>query len=104
MASNLERDFGALDERVKRLESLRQRLYDLLPLAVVLAVIMSQFVYNAGQFTGVDDRLDRVESRLDRVESRLDGVESRLDGVDSRLAAMETQLQAIGRQLGLGQP
>ena len=56
---DLERDVVRLQERVARLESLRQRFYDILPAAVNIAVILFVIV----QLMGFDDRLDGVEQR-----------------------------------------
>jgi hypothetical protein len=75
-----EREFGRLAEsgrfqRVDRLESLRQRFADLLPLAAVLALLAGQWVYLAGRFDVLDDRLDRVELRMDRIDDRLARIE-----------------------------
>jgi hypothetical protein len=75
---DLERDVVRLQERVARLESLRQRFYDILPAAVNIAVILFVIV----QLMGFDDRLDGVEQRLDGVEQRLDGVEQRMSALE----------------------
>jgi hypothetical protein len=67
-----EQDYGALKERVARLESLKQRLLDVIPLAMVLSVVVGQWMYVIGQFQGVDDRLDRLEQALVRIEGKLE--------------------------------
>jgi hypothetical protein len=75
---DLERDVVRLQERVARLESLRQRFYDILPAAVNIAVILFVIV----QLMGFDDRLDGVEQRLDGVEQRMDALEQRMSALE----------------------
>lgn len=75
---DLERDVVRLQERVARLESLRQRFYDIMPAAVNIAVILFVIV----QLMGFDDRLDGVEQRLDGVGQRLDALEQRMSGLE----------------------
>jgi len=75
---DLERDVVRLQERVARLESLRQRFYDILPAAVNIAVILFVIV----QLMGFDDRLDGVEQRLDGVEQRMDALEQRMTALE----------------------
>jgi uncharacterized protein YoxC len=75
---DLERDVVRLQERVARLESLRQRFYDILPAAVNIAVILFVIV----QLMGFDDRLDGVEQRLDGVEQRMDTLEQRMSALE----------------------
>ena len=68
---DLEHEVVPLQERVARLESLRQRFYDILPAAVNIAVILFVIV----QLMGFDDRLDGVEQRMDALEQRMAGLE-----------------------------
>ena len=75
---DLERDVVRLQERVARLESLRQRFYDIMPAAVNIAVILFVIV----QLMGFDDRLDGVEQRLDGVEQRMDALEQRMTALE----------------------
>jgi hypothetical protein len=75
---DLERDVVRLQERVARLESLRQRFYDIMPAAVNIAVILFVIV----QLMGFDDRLDGVEQRLDGVGQRLDALEQRMSALE----------------------
>ena len=58
---NLERDLGAIEVRVQRLESLRQRVFGILPLAVLLVMLMGQWAWLSDRFETMDERLDRVE-------------------------------------------
>lgn len=65
-----------------RLESLRQRFYDILPAVVNIAVILLVIV----QLMGFDDRLDGVEQRLDGVEQRMDALEQRMSALERNQA------------------
>ena len=58
---NLERDLGAIEVRVQRLKSLRQRVFGILPLAVLLVMLMGQWAWLSDRFETMDERLDRVE-------------------------------------------
>ena len=66
-----DRDFGRLEARVERLEGLRQRLLDMLPLMAVLALLAGQWVFIATRFDVMDDRLDRLEAGQLRIEQKL---------------------------------
>jgi len=74
-----------LQERVARLESLRQRFYDILPAAVNIAVILFVIV----QLMGFDDRLDGVEQRMDALDQRMGAVEQRMTALETRMGTLE---------------
>jgi len=82
---DLERDVVRLQERVARLESLRQRFYDILPAAVNIAVILFVIV----QLMGFDDRLDGVEQRMDALDQRMGAVEQRMTALETRMGTLE---------------
>jgi len=66
-----DRDFGKLEARVDRLERVRERFVDLLPLVATLGMLGALWVYNAAEFRGIDDRLDRLEVQMAEVLRRL---------------------------------
>jgi len=82
---DLERDVVRLQERVARLESLRQRFYDILPAAVNIAVILFVIV----QLMGFDDLLDGVEQRMDALDQRMGAVEQRMTALETRMGTLE---------------
>ena len=86
-----DQDFGKLVARVERLESLRQRFYDIMPAAVNIAVILFVVV----QLLNFDGRVDAVEQRLDGVEQRLDEVERRLAAVEEGVAGNRRLLEEV---------
>jgi len=73
-----DRDFGKLEARVDRLERVRERFVDLLPLVATLGMLGALWVYNAAEFRGIDDRLDRLELGQARLESQMAEVLRRL--------------------------
>ena len=66
-----DRDFGRLEARVERLEGLRQRLLDMLPLMAVLTLLAGQWLFIFTTFHVMDDRLDRLEAGQLRIEQKL---------------------------------
>ena len=68
-----DREFGRLEARVDRLEGLRQRLLDMLPLIAVLTLLAGQWLFLFGAFQDLNDRLtarfDVLDERLDRFEA-----------------------------------
>ena len=66
-----DRDFGRLEARVERLEGLRQRLLDMLPLVAVLTLLAGQWLLLFNTFQALDDRLDRIEAGQVRIEQKL---------------------------------
>lgn len=68
-----ERKLGRLQARIESLERFA-RLLNLLPLMVVLAMVAWQWVYIAGQFDKMDDRMDLLEAALARIEQNLEQV------------------------------
>lgn len=62
-----EREFGALQERVARLESIRSKLLDAIPLAVAIGALLAVL----GTSLQVEHRLTLVEVKLDAVLRKL---------------------------------
>jgi hypothetical protein len=70
MASELER-IVRLEARVERVENRRQRVIDMLPLVVVLALLPGQVGWLWGVFQSFDDRPDRLEQGQAEILRRL---------------------------------
>lgn len=66
-----DREFGRLEARVDRLEGLRQRLLDMLPLIAVLTLLAGQWVFVSTKFDALDERIDRLEAGLTRIEQTI---------------------------------
>lgn len=64
-------EFGALQQRVARVERFRERVIDVLPLVVVVGMLAGQFYWLDVKFERIDDRLDKLEAQVAEVLRRL---------------------------------
>ena len=73
-----DREFGRLEARVDRLESLRQRAVDFLPSSAVILLLAGQWLFLWSTFAGIDERLDRLEVRMVAIETSLARIGAKL--------------------------